>query len=412
MRRKRLYFLSEMPVSNGVIRSQLLPVVSACAEAGYETVLVETRGRFDGQEDSRSEALAVIEKFGLNLRSISVRRETMLPSILRFFRETRQLLGDEIGADPEGVLIYARNYKFIPFLLMARKRWGIPFVYSPRAAYVAERKHYGRWRDRLFAPLIGWLERRAFLFGETAIVETASFRDRLARDFSIDPGRFSVIPNCYDESLLPPADWDRESFRRQLGFGGRKVIAYAGTLEAWYEFERMADLVSRLREKDPEILFQLFLKEDYARPESRGLRDRLSAIMKECGLEEGEGYVIAHYSPSDRYRYLSACDAGICLSIPASFKADMLYLKIVDYVGARLPMIVNRDMVEAARIVERGKSGAIVDYADWDGSVERIDPSDVFGKKFPQSVAEAYASTNIVPKYLELFGRIFEGMSR
>ncbi|NTU66613.1 MAG: glycosyltransferase family 4 protein [Candidatus Moranbacteria bacterium] len=408
--KKTILFLSEMPITNGVIQSQLMPIILRAANDGYAVEIMETTGRFDSQEKDRAQIGKKLEHWMIALKSIAVKRHTLLPSIIYFTWKAFGIVRDSIRKNGSNqTVIYARNYKFAPLLLLAKYLWGVSYIYSPRGAYVAERRFYKKTKDLLFASFIAFFERKAILGSTKIIVETDGFKEHLKELYSLEDRRFEVIPNCYDASLLPSSDWNRDEMRKELGFSGKKVIAYAGTVEVWYEFEKMIDLVSRLRKKDPSIFFQLFLKEDYARDESSGMLTELDTLMEKYGLAKNESYGISSYAPTERYRYLSACDAGICLSVPQEFKSMMLYLKIVDFIGARLPMIVNSEMTESVAIIKESGAGAVVDYGDWEKSVADIDLENLFNKKNSNlDLLKKYSSSEIVPKYMELFKDAFK----
>ena len=407
-RQPTIIFLAEMPLTNGVIQAQLLPVAISAAQSGYSVHIIETAGRFESQEENRKAVTEELRRNGILSQKITVKQRTIFPSIISFtiksYQRTADLIKEHAGKQ---VILYARNYKFCPIVLYAKWRWNIPFIYSPRGAYVAERNFYRRFKDLLYGRYIGLLERRAIHKSEATIVETAPFKRHLERAYHIKTKKLVVIPNFFNTALLPPPEWNRDAMRIELGFTDKHVIAYAGTVEVWYEFERMFDLVSRLKQKDPTVFFQLFLKEDYARKESRGLLKKLSRLAEKYGMREGGDYAISSYPPSQRYLYLSACDAGICLTAPEEFKAIMLYLKIVDYLGARLPVIINKDVLAVRKIIKESGAGVTVDYKNWERSIDRIDTDKLFRKRGMNfKKIQAYSSFRILPRYIDLFKEV------
>lgn len=403
---KTIVFLSEMPATNGVIQAQLLPVVFAAANQGYKTYLIETIGRFDSQEKQRESVEKEIRKNETALEKIKVPRYTFLPSILYFSAKTYSLVKKIAKNNPDSdLIIYARNYKFAPLLAWL----GIPFVYSPRGAYVAERKYYKKTKDLLYGNLIGYFEKKAIQKSEMTILETDHFKKHLENIYKIADSNLKVIPNYYNHSLALNALNNRKQMRKKLGYENKKVIVYAGTIEIWYEFEKMFDLVSRLKKNNPDIFFQLFVKEDYARNESIGMAQKLSSIAARFNLKENYDYGISSYPPDERYQYLSACDAGICLTTPQEFKTMMLYLKIVDYLGAGLPIIINSEVKSTVEIIKNSGTGAIVDYKDWSNSISKIEIEKLFERSgVDMSQYEKFSSKNILPEYLDLFDRVFE----
>jgi|GEM_PF-4889238 len=407
---KTIIFLSEMPVTNGVIQAQMLPIVFAAAGEGYKTYLVETISRFDSQENYRKIVKKKLEKKGIHLLKIKVPRYTLFPSILYFTLKTCPKVRKVWKKNGKSkVIIYARNYKFCLVLIINKIFRHISFIYSPRGAYVAERKYYKKIKDVLFGNLIGFFEKKAIKKSAKTVVETAYFKKHLEEIYGIESDKISLIPNYYDGSLLPLSGWNREKMREKLGYQNKKVIVYAGTIEVWYEFEKMFDLVARLKKKEPGVFFQLFTKKDYARDESKGLFEKLQDMAKKHGLSENTDYSISSYPPGERYQYLSACNAGICLTTPQEFKTMMLYLKIVDYLGAGLPVIVNSEVKSAVEIIKNSGIGAVVDYNNWDNSISIIDPNSFFGKSGKNSIEyKKFSSLNILPAYLDLFSSVFE----
>jgi hypothetical protein len=406
---KKILFLSEMPITNGVIQAQLFPILLEAARLGYATEVLETSGRFDAQEKYRTEAEKKLTGAGIVLQKINVPRFTLLPSILYFSLKSYQLFKKQLkDTASESPVIYARNYKFIPFLLWAKYFWHTSFIYSPRGAYVAERKYYRKFKDLLYANAIGLLEKIAIRKSFSTIVETEEFKKHLGELYKLNEGQFTVIPNYWDATLLPDKDWNREKMREKLGFTGKKVIAYTGTVEAWYEFEQMVDLVSRLRKKNPAIFFQLFLKEDYARTESYGILKSLPEIFEKYGFEK-DSYAISSYAPTERYHYLCACDAGICLTTTAKFKTMMLYIKIVDFWGAGLPIIANKEIGVIEEMIEKTGTGALVDYTKWEESIAKINPEKLFEKNntYLEETAR-YSSEKVLPLYFDLFDKFFQ----
>lgn len=405
---KTIIFLSEMPVTNGVIQAQLLPIVRAASEQGYKTVIVETIGRFDSQEDDRENIEKGISEKGMALQKIRVKRHTLLPSILYFSWKSHKIIKKIIRENPASdFLIYARNYKFCPVLLASKTFQKIPFVYSPRGAYVAERIYYKKIKDILYGGFLGYFEKKAIEKSRATIFETIDFKNHLVELYSLKNPSLKVIPNYYDARLASAAKNNREAIRKELGYENKKVIVYAGTVEVWYDFEKMFDLVSRLKKNEPEIFFQLFTKIDYARDESRGLYEKLKGLAAKHNLEENADYAVSSYPPQKRYAYLGACDAGICLTTPEKFKTMMLYLKIVDYIGARLPIIVNSDIGAAAEIIKNSGIGATVDYKNWEKSTSEIDMNKLLDKsKFNPDEYEKYSSQNVLSKYIKLFDNI------
>jgi hypothetical protein len=408
-----LVFLAEMPVTNGLIQAQLVPVVKACSKR-YKTVLVETRGRFEGQLEFRRSFVKELEDLGTEVCSIKVKKETFWPSIFYFFLETKKILKEILKTKTKNqnqFLIYARNYKFTPILIWFYYFFKIKFIYSPRGAYVAERRYYKSLKGKLYGIFIQFFEKKAIRLSQKTIVETRYFKEHLIKAYGLEnfKDKLEVIPNYFDAKKLPKKSWDRKKMRQKLGFSGKKVIVYAGTLEIWYDFQKMFELIGFLRKQEKTIFFQLFLKKDFARKESKDMYQQLFNYAKKNGLQEKVDFAISSFPSSERYKYLSACDAGICLTTRAEFKVIMFYLKLLDYLACRLPFIVNDDVLEAKNLIKKHQIGALVDYDNWQASIKKLNLKALLNKKenYNFSLEKKYSSRYVIKQYLNLFKKNF-----
>ncbi|MBU2028851.1 hypothetical protein KJ761_03095, partial [Patescibacteria group bacterium] len=129
------------------------------------------------------------------------------------------------------------------------------------------------------------------------------------------------------------------------------------------------------------------------------------------GFREKTDFAISSYLPVERYLYLAACDAGICLTTTQEFKTQMLYLKIVDFWGAGLPVIINQEVSAVVSVIRQSGMGVVVDYADWQRSISQIDLTELFQKAggHPQ-IFTNYSSSSVLPLYLDLFERAFRSL--
>jgi glycosyltransferase involved in cell wall biosynthesis len=406
---KRLIALVEMPLSNGEPQSTVYATLKAAQRSGIETHLIETRGGgFSAQEKFRAEAEEELRTAGIKWHSIFVSRFTAIPTIVNFTKEALKILNPLCSFGTPTVLLFL-SYKFIPVALILKKTKKIPFVYSPLAAYWAKRHYYGGLKNTLYGPLIKWLEKKGIKESYLTRVETPFLGQHLVelhRDKSLK-NKIVTIPNYFEEALLPDKDWDREAWRKKLGFVGKKVVIYAGALEVWYDFPKMLDVICALKKQDPTIFFQIYGKEDNARPESAGLKNRIKEWAKERGLEEKRDYAISLFPACERYYYLSAGDIGICLAKPALFKNITLFSKITDYWGSFLPIIVNSDVFETAKIIKKYQAGIALSYEDWPVALANLSLKDLNSKKIDFSFRHQYSSSQTSSKYLEIFKNCF-----
>ncbi len=396
-----------MPVDNGVIQSQLIPIVRHSNKNKYLTYLIETKKRFNKVRDSKK-IRHKIKEFNINLESIEVKQKTFLPSFLYFSIKSLAKIKKIIKDNPNSeFLIYTRNYKFLLSVLIIKLTKKIGFIYSPRAPYIEERKYYKKTRDLLFIFWIKMLEKIAIEKSFKTVVETEAFKKSLETLYHLSSKKIKVIPNFFDSALKIKSN-AREEIRKKLNLVGKKVIVYAGTLEIWYDFIKMLELFKNLKRKDERLFLQLFLKEDYARTESRNLKIKLERKLKEINLVLNKDYAINSFNPQERYNYLRACDIGICLTAEAKFRNLTMPLKILDYWRVNLPTIVNKDLLEVKKIILADDIGTTVDYTKWSDSLSEINLEKLYSKtdNFDR-IHKIYSSDSVLPSYMKLFNKYF-----
>ena len=111
--------------------------------------------------------------------------------------------------------------------VVARMRWGIPFVVSHGADYEAIAQIHGRpaWKWR-------WLRRLVFRFAAAVIVPSAPMAVRLQHQFP--RARIVHIPNWVDTDLFTP-----------VGYNDGKIAVYVGRLVAEKNLRRAARALRR-----------------------------------------------------------------------------------------------------------------------------------------------------------------------
>lgn len=83
-------------------------------------------------------------------------------------------------------------------------------------------RRFARWANHQFN---AFFERRAFLAARAVVVPSLGLARELAAVYPAVKDRLVTVPNPVDLARFAPrANFDRESFRRELGFSGRQTI--------------------------------------------------------------------------------------------------------------------------------------------------------------------------------------------
>jgi glycogen(starch) synthase len=185
----------------------------------------------------------------------------------------------------------------IPTLAAAR-RMGVPFVYEIRAFWEDAATHQGRDRQ-------GSARYLAVRTAESAVCRSAdaivAICDGIRQDLyarGIPDERISVVPNGVDEGRFVPRDRD-EGLAERLGFQGKTVLAYVGTLFRFEGVDLFLEAMRRILDRRDDVRglvvgYGEALSDLRARHAELGLGDRVVLTGK---VEPAD--VARYYSVSD-----------------------------------------------------------------------------------------------------------------
>lgn len=164
-----------------------------------------------------------------------------------------------------------------------------------------------------------------------------------------------VIPCCVDlERFDAISHESRTEVRRQLGIGGRFVIAYVGSFGGWYLSDEMFDLFSAAREADPSVFILVLTQRD---------RAMVIAKLKAAGFTENDFFVDG-VLPDEIPRYLNAADAGLSFIKRCYSKQSSSPTKNAEYLAAGLPIIANSGVGDVDAHILEHNVGVVVERFD------------------------------------------------
>jgi glycosyltransferase involved in cell wall biosynthesis len=257
--------------------------------------------------------------------------------------------------------------------LVARLR-GLPFVFEIRDLWSQVAAELGIVKNRLILGVVRAWERSLQRQARIVVINSPGFIPHLLAA-GVDSDRVSVVPNGVDLSLFRPAD-DRESIRRALGFDGRYVVVYAGSLGLANDLPTIVAAADRLRDH-PDVLFVLVgdgnrrrvAEEDVA---ARGLTNVrfVGAIAKQ-----------------EVPRYLSAADATLCTLLDTPLFRTVYPNKVFDGMACGRPVLCAVDGV-IRKVVDESAAGVFVAPSNLQALVDavlalRADPAaaDAMGRR-------------------------------
>ena len=205
--------------------------------------------------------------------------------------------------------------------IMARRLWGIPFVFDFVDDYSMIIKHNNQ---RLRYLIAKWVERTAPKVADRVIVADTQ-KQVFCRDIGIPAGKVVLIPNGYDPDLFKPGGKDPETARALHVQEGKRVATFIGKLNRYYNLETIVRGIPEVLSEAPDVVF-LFVGEGDNSQELEDLTVRL-----------GVGDSVRFTGPLPHEKIPSVINlSDICLFPLPDESALILY----EYMGCAKPVIV------------------------------------------------------------------------
>jgi glycosyltransferase involved in cell wall biosynthesis len=339
-----------------LVQTQVLPYLRQLSAAGIKIYLLTFEPRMgeswsDEDVTSHQEQL---EAEGISWFCLPYHKRPSVPAtlydVVAGARYAAKLVrGHQID------VVHARGH--VPAMMGALvKRWtGARLLFDIRGFMPEEYVDAGLWpAGGIVYRAVKATERWLLSSADAFVVLTERAREILfAGSTDTDAlGRpIEVIPCCMDAKRFETADNTMtESFRRELGLTGRRVIVYVGALGGWYLTDEMSQFLASAHRQDPNT-FSLILTQ--SQPEM------MSGPLRALGLAEND-YLIRRVTPADVPRYLQAADLSLSFIKPCYSKLASSPTKIAEALASGLPIISNEGIGDLDAMIEGDKVGVIV----------------------------------------------------
>ncbi len=252
-----------------------------------------------------------------------------------------------------------------PQLLVGLSGWwlarckGVPFVFEVRDLWPESLAAVGMGDGnsalhRALAKIAGFLYRNS----DHIVVVTPAFKDYLIEHWLVLREKISVIENGVETGLFaPPQPSDRESatgesvtrLRRKLGFEGKFVVSYIGTVGMAHGLETILTAAAQLGETNPEIVF-LIVGEGAE-------KERIAALARERGLDN---LFFVDQQPRETIpTYIGVSDVCLVLLKKTELFKTVIPTKMLEFMSCARPVILGVDGQARAILEEAGAGMAI-----------------------------------------------------
>jgi glycosyltransferase involved in cell wall biosynthesis len=250
-------------------------------------------------------------------------------------------------------LVIARSYPAASLARLAKKFFGIRYIFDLRGMYPEESVNAGIFaagsQEHQF-----WKKKERSLIFQAAlnIVVSEPFAEHLK---TIDPEAISrVIPCCVDTQKIGYDPASRETIKNKYGLKDRFVLLHLGSFGTPGDRSLVAAYLKRFKEARQDA----FLVVVSGTPAFAG---SIRQAFKEAGLKEGDYLLVNPTSPEHLSEMLALGDAGLILERKASNTKVCLSVKLGEYLAAGLPVICTPFVEGAARLIREYDCGLVVD---------------------------------------------------
>ena len=335
----RTLYISQTGMLEPLGQSQVIPYVVGLSRRGFEIEIIS----FERQGSSQDDVSAMrrrLDADGVAWRPLVRRKSPRLSTKL-----TESAVGVAhalVAALRRGPrIVHARSY--FPAAIadvVATVAPGARLLFDARGMLGDEYVDAGYWRrDSTEYRLVKIFEKRLFRRSEGVVVLTRALREWLLRAGMLGPQTSTeVIPCCVDTDRFKPDEAVRAQKREDLGLGDRVVVAYSGTLGAWYLEKEMARFVGLLKRTGMDVVFLVL---------STSNTDNLRAAVHAEGLEARD-FMTLCVRPEDMPKVLPAADLGLSFIQSCFSKMGSSPTKVAEYLAAGVPVVLNGDIGDQA----------------------------------------------------------------
>ncbi len=326
-------------------QSQVLPYIINLTKENYNFHLVSFE-----KPDRYTENHSLIEKICLenNIQWYPLRynkKPPFLSTIFDFYKMIK--LAKELHIKHGFSLIHCRSYISSLVGLKFNRLYGIPFLFDMRGFWADERVEGGLWnlKNPFYKLVYFYFKRKEkqFLLESSHIISlTHNGKKNILNlsSFTHLESNISVIPCCTDLNLFKPVKRDSDSF----------TIGYLGSLGTWYLVREMLVFFQKVKEKIPNAKFHVLTKDD------SGI---IFTHCKNLGIDSEN----IHIEESDREDIpfkTRNWNFSLCFIMPTFSKKFSSPTKQGELMGMGIPIICNSGVGDVDFIVEKYKSGFVL----------------------------------------------------
>jgi len=200
---------------------------------------------------------------------------------------------------------------------------------------------------------------------------SAAMAQYLVSDAEISSDKCTVIPCCVETQTLGVGAASRAEVRARLGFDGKLVVCYCGSLVGYQRIGHSLALFLQILALEPRAHF-------FAITTSA---EKMRSTALAAGLLEDQMTVVS-VAPDEVPAMLSAADLGLLLRERSPVNLVASPVKFAEYLASGTPVIVSAGIGDFSALVSDQRIGLTLDdYSDHEITQNQLEP---FLKSLPQ----------------------------
>lgn len=249
------------------------------------------------------------------------------------------------------------------YILSLFKR--IPFIFEVRDLWPESAIDTGVLANSVIIKMAYWFE--TFMYRKAALINvlTPAFRQKLIENKGVPPEKVIFIPNAADFGLsdkLLNNGFDRNAFRVEKGWVGKKVIIYVGAHGIANHLIQVIETAEQMQKTHPEVLFLLI---------GDGMqKEMLRAEAEKRGLKNVQ--FNEPVSKAEVFKYIRAADFGSSVLKRVDTFKTIYSNKTFDYMACKRPIFMLIDGV-SRELVEEAQCGVYVEPENPKDYAQKID---------------------------------------
>jgi len=351
----RILYISYNGALEPLGQSQILPYLRELSQHGVQfTLLTFEKKQASPSEEKRQKAQlkGELSQQGIAWHYLRYHKSPMVPAtawdvFLGLLYSTYLVIAKRIQ------VVHARSYIPALMALFVKRLFGVKFIFDMRGLWADERVDAGQCtRDSFEYKAIKLLERACLKAADCVVVLTQKVKGILENSPPLQGCNtpIEVIPCCVDTEKFTIDEGWRQQRRRELGWTGKTVLVYAGSLGGWYLAEQMVDFFAVRLRKHLNLHFLVLTPSDH----------RLIAHIFQAKGVSADSYTILTAPPNEVAQYLSLADVGISFRKPSYSQVASSPTKLGEYLACGLPIITNRGIGDSEEFIKEHKVGILV----------------------------------------------------